>query len=87
MAFKSLVFILILPLCKAYLEPSGIMGSSNEQEKESESDKIERLRSWLNKTIIEPLPKYCYGPDEDNVPDKDLLIRHVPCHESGAIKR
>ena len=71
-------------LCECYLD---VMGVSKERTSEPEEDKIEKVRSWLHNTTVNPLPKYCSGADEDAIPDKDLLIRHVPCHEKGAIKR
>ena len=61
--------------------------SSKEKEQENEADKIDQIRSWLNQTISEPLPSFCFGQDEEMIPDKDLLIRHVPCHQKGALKR
>ena len=64
-----------------------INGASKENEQETDTDKIDKIRSWLNQTILEHLPSYCYGQDEGLIPDKDLLIRHVPCHEKGALKR
>ena len=82
-----LLLVMTPSLSQGYLDTSGIMGLSKEKEQESDVEKIDKIRSWLNQTVTENLPKFCFGQDEDLIPDQHLLIRHVPCHEKGALKR
>ena len=85
---RNSVLILALALLpiisECYLD---VMGVSKERMSEAEETKIEKVRSWLYNTTTHALPKYCSGADEEAIPDSDLLIRHIPCHEKGAIKR
>ena len=54
----------------------------------SEEELIDDVKNWINSVINKPsIIKQCYGPDEFSIREKELLVRPIPCHEQGAIKR
>ena len=52
-----------------------------------EENGMEVVQKWVRKMKNEPLPNFCKGPKLDFVNEDDLIIKSVPCHSKGAIKR
>lgn len=83
-----LIMLVMSPLLsKGYMDISEVMGEPNEEIKESDGEIMDQIRFWLNQIITETLPHSCLGQNEDVIPKRNSLIRHVPCHEEGALKR
>ena len=88
---KNLIFLLItyyqFNWCKASYSISmgEITDTTSDEPKQVEF--LEEIKEWIDEIKSTPLPEFCVGTDQDFVTDNDLLVRHIPCHEKGALKK